>query len=444
MEKTAQNADANSGELPDNRHFGKFVMKEVLDKIGFGFGSQQFVNVLLFLSGASIFLVGVVNGIKTVLSVIASILAQEYNKKKSISKRVVGFCGIFFGFSFLFMAFGKFIDSPLVFSSALILGGISVVIYGDFSQNLFLIGRKKEILGKIAKYGLIITAASLLLSAFILDKYHDGSFIALTLLGKSIFIKIPGYLLAFEIAALSFIFSGYFLSSAADKAKGDAVQEKSSFSGFVSDAKQKFAEILKNRFLAALIIFNVVIGIVQTIGNSYYGIFIYQNFKNSYFGGFLNIAVVFLIGVFSSLIGYFIAKINIKSYGKMPMLAIGGLFLSSMPYAYYIGGNLALLTAGTILGVIGSSAIGIAINMFVIDLMREQDRRHYYTFSGVLSIIPYLALVPVFAYVAQVSMNFLFLILSAALLISTIAIMLLHKLLRKEMSKTQFAFFNRQ
>ena len=119
----------------------------------------------------------------------------------------------------------------------------------------------------------------------------------------------------------------------------------------------------------------------------------------------------------------------------MPMLAIGGVFLSSMPYAYYMGGNLALLTAGTILGVIGASAIGIAINMFVIEFMHEQDRRHYYVFSGLFSVIPYIVLVPVFSYAAQkYSLNLTFLILSAALITSTIAVLLLHKLLRKEIS----------
>ena len=139
-----KNANADFDELSDDRHFNKFIMKEMLDKIGFGFGSQQFINVLLFLSGASFFLVGIINGLKTALSILAAILAQEYNKFKRISKRAIGFSGIFFGFSFLFMAFGKFLDSPFIFSIALILGGISIVIYGDFSQNLFLIGKKKK------------------------------------------------------------------------------------------------------------------------------------------------------------------------------------------------------------------------------------------------------------------------------------------------------------
>src|SRR3989338_4911130 len=99
MGNAVQNASADADGLSDNRHFSKFVMKEALDKIGFGFGSQQFINVLLFLSGASIFLVGVVNGLKAALSIMVAVLAQEYNKKKRISKRVIGFSGIFFGFS---------------------------------------------------------------------------------------------------------------------------------------------------------------------------------------------------------------------------------------------------------------------------------------------------------------------------------------------------------
>ena len=271
------------------------------------------------------------------------------------------------------------------------------------------------------------------LSAFILDNYGDDSFFILNILGESFFIKLPGYLIVFEIAAISFIFSGYFLSLTKDRSESS--EETFSFSLPFLNMKQKLNEIFSNRFLPILITFNIIVGLVQVMGNSYYGIFIYQNYKNSYFGGFLNIAIVFLIGVFSSLIGYYITKINTRSYGPTSMLVIGGFFLSSMPLAYYIGGSLALLTAGTILGVIGASAIGISINMFVIEIMHEQDRRYYYIFNGLFSIIPYIILVPIFSYVAQkYSLNILFLVLSATLIISTIAVMLLHKLLAKELS----------
>ena len=418
-----------TNEISEKKNFKKFVLKEVLDKVGFGFGSQQFINVLLFLSGASLFLVGIVNGLKAVLSILFGILTAEYDRCKRISKRVIGLSGILFGFSFLFMAFGKFINSPFVFSIAVILSGISIVVYGDFSQKFFFIGKKKEILEKIAQYGLIITAMSLFLSALVMDKYAENSFFFLTVLGKSFIIKLPGYLIAFEIAAIAFILSGHFLASVGDDDVTSGNQF--SFSQLFSDIKQKLKGIFGNKFLLTLFMFSIVAGLVQVVGNSYYGIFIYQNFKNSNFGGFMNIAIVFLIGVFSSLIGYFITKLNTRSYGSISMILMGSLFLSLMPLAYFLGTSLAWLTAGTIMGVIGAAALGISTNMMIIENLQEQDRRYYYVSNGLLSIIPYLVLVPLFSYLAQLKgLNILFLILSIILVISTILVLFSYKITR--------------
>ena len=228
---------SSNSQNHESAHFRKFVMKEVLDKIGFGFGSQQFLNVLFYLSGASIFLVGIVNGLKSVISMLLGIFAQEYNKLRRISKRFIGFSGILFGFSFLFMAMGRFISSSLVFSAALLLSGISVVIYGEFSQNFFTIGKKREALENIAKYGLIMTAISLVSAAVILDNYKDSASLAFSAFGAAHTIRMPGYLIVFEIAAIPFILSGYFLSSVDDDTASQ--QNSFSFSEFFSGMKQK-------------------------------------------------------------------------------------------------------------------------------------------------------------------------------------------------------------
>lgn len=417
-------------DAPDDKHFKKFVMKEILDKIGFGFGSQQFVNVLLFLSGASLFLVGVVNGLKVVVSALIGILAQEYYKLRGISKRVIGFSGIFFGFSFLLMAFGKLSNSPLIFSIAVILSGISIVLYGDFSKNFFVVGKRKELLEKIAKYGLIVTAVSLFISAILLDKYDDASSSVLNILGRTFVIKMPGYVATFEISAIAFILSGYFLASMKEKVSQS--EGEFSLTWVFSNLKQASSNILKNRFLLILIIFNILVGLVQVIGNSYYGIFIYQNYKDSYFGGFLNIAIVFLIGVFSSLLGYFITKMNTKSYGPISMLVAGGLFLSLMPLVYYLGSDLAWLTAGTILGIIGASALGVSAGMLAIGLMNEAERKYFYALNGLFSIVPYLVFVPIFAFAAQrFGLNFLFLILSMIAAAATLFLLFSYILLKK-------------
>ncbi len=411
----------------EESHSKKFVIKKILDNIGFGFGSQQFVNVLLFLSGASLFAVGIVNGLKAILSIIVSIFLQEYNRVKKISKYIIGFSGIFFGFSFLLMAFAKLLNSPLIFSIAMLLSGISIVIYGDFSHKFFMFG-KRGILEKIAKYGLIVTAISLFLAAFILDRYKDGTLFILNIFGKSLLISLPGYIITFEIAAISFILSGYFLASI--KEPESSIEGKYNFNMFFSDLKLKSKKILKNKFLMILILFNIITGLIQVIGNSYYGIFIYQNYKNAYFGGFLNIAIVFVIGVFSSLIGYTITKINAKSYGPIFMLIIGSLFLSMMPLSYSIGKNLTWLTGGTILGIIGASALGVSSNMLTIGILNEDDRRYYYILNSLFSLIPYLILIPLLSYLTQaMGLNILFSFLGWLLILFTILSFILMKIL---------------
>ena len=56
-----------SSETDDDENFTKLTIKEVLDKTGFGFGSQQFINILFMLIGAPFLLIGIINGLKVIL-----------------------------------------------------------------------------------------------------------------------------------------------------------------------------------------------------------------------------------------------------------------------------------------------------------------------------------------------------------------------------------------
>ena len=42
-------------------------VKDILDKIGFGFGSQQLLNIIFMQTGASIFLIGLINILRVVV-----------------------------------------------------------------------------------------------------------------------------------------------------------------------------------------------------------------------------------------------------------------------------------------------------------------------------------------------------------------------------------------
>ena len=157
-------------------------------------------------------------------------------------------------------------------------------------------------------------------------------------------LRIYGYLIVFEIAAISFIAAGYILSHV--KNKSNQLKKQGNLKDETSDIhkeylsgplqlKDNFNFFIKNKILLLLIITNIVVSLVQIIGYSYFGIFIYQNFNNVMFGGFLNVAMVFLISVFSSLIGYFITKINARAYRKFPILIFGIIMIAFMPFIYY-------------------------------------------------------------------------------------------------------------
>src|SRR4030042_2080480 len=122
--------------------------KEIFDRIGYGFASVQFINILFNLAGAGFFLIGVINGLKTVLSLIISSFLQEYVKIKQISKKFMSKAGILFGISFLFIALAVVIKSLALFSVALLVGSIGVVTYGDLYSRLVEQALKKEKMSK--------------------------------------------------------------------------------------------------------------------------------------------------------------------------------------------------------------------------------------------------------------------------------------------------------
>jgi len=95
-------------------------IKELTDRIGYGSASQQFVNILFMLSGASFFFIGLFNGIKTVLVTLLSGFLEEYSKVKQVSKNLISTSGIVYGFSFLGMSIATVLKSPGFFAFSLI------------------------------------------------------------------------------------------------------------------------------------------------------------------------------------------------------------------------------------------------------------------------------------------------------------------------------------
>lgn len=402
---------------PDKRQKGtgfSLVAKEILDRVGYGFGSQQFVNILFFLTGASFLVIGLVNGAKVVLSTLSSFLIQRYSKVEDIGKKFIGMSGILFGFSFLLIGAAIFLRSVSLFSIAVLLGSISIVPYGEFYQKLVK-ERDRIYYKKLASYGLIVTAFSLFIAAYIMDMFPiTGIPVEFTILGNALSFRIYGYIIAFEATALSFIVAGYILSFIGMR---DGRVSKENFlenlSAFFEQVKQKASYFLKNRIILTIIIASALTSIIQTIGNSYYGIFVYTEFTDVGFGGFLNVAMVFLIAVFSSILGSMISKMNSKSYGKFPTLFFGTALMGVMPLSYYYNPSLITITIGTISGVIGAAMVGVANGLLTLDLIREKERDMYFSVYGMFIVISYIIFIPALAYFTHLfGLSSLFLLLT--------------------------------
>lgn len=393
-----------------------FILKEIFDKVGYGFGSQQWVNILFFLTGASFFVVGVVNGAKVILSALISIFVEQYSKVRGLSKKIIWRSAIIFGFAFLLISAAIFLKSPVLFALAILLGSISVVPYGNFYQRLIK-DKDRIYLKNIINYGLLITAASLFIGAYLMDKFPiTGVPLSFTLFGKLFSFRVYGYLIVFEITALSFILSGYILSfiKYEERSVKGAVLKQISLS--LKAIKEKMPYFVKNKVVLMLLIAGILTSVVQTIGNSYYGIFVYNKFNDVGFGGFLNVAMVFLVAIFSSFFGFMISKINSRAYGKFPTLVFGTLLIAVMPLSYYYKPSLVSVTMGTIVGVIGSAIVGVVSGLLTLDLIHENERRLYFSTYRVYTIISYIVLVPLFSYFAQTfGLSNLFLLLALVL-----------------------------
>jgi len=402
----------------ESKKIKKFFFKEFFDRISYGFGSQQFINILFSQTGASYFVIGIINGLRVILSVIIASFLDEYSKVRQISKRFIGITGIIFGFSFIFMAMARFLHSVPLFATALLIGSIGAVSYGELYQRLFRDTLKKErsrLLRNIAQYGLIITGASILLAGFLMDKFPAiGT--PISLFGFK--FRLFGYVIAFEIAAISSIISGYVLSFIKEK-KVKFIEKRSPLTQLeiqFNNIKDNLSVFVKNKVILILFVASIITGFVQTLGNSYYGIYIYETFKYGYFKGFTNVAVIFLIAIMTSFFAPFIARKNSREYGKFPMLVFGTLLMAIMPLTYYYNPNLISISIGTLIGFIGAAIVGVSHGFLTIDIMSEKERKAYFSTYSLLIIIPYLIIIPIGAYAAQVyGLRALFLILGLIL-----------------------------
>jgi hypothetical protein len=395
---------SKSDKCKENKSLSKrLALKEIFDRIGYGFVSHPFINILFSLTGASYFLIGLINGLRTVLSLLFSSFIREFSNVHIINKKFISRSGILYGFSFLVMSFAVVLRSPALYALAFLFGSLGIVAHGELYSRFIKGHLKKEHMGsflsKIGSYGMIITIISLLLSGYIMELFP--------LLGKEMFlpflgsVKIYGYLISFEITAFAFIFSGLTMSYVKQKIVSDA--KMYSFIGeFFTRYRIHSKFFLHNKPVLLLVLTTIITAVVQVLGNSFYGLFIYEHFKNQFLGGFLNVAIIFSISAVISFIGPMFTKILHKHIGISPMLVFGTLLSAMLPLSLAYNPNLVVVGISAALSILGASILGMAQGYFSHKLLSEEERRIYFSFIGVAAAIPILILTPIGAALASI------------------------------------------
>ena len=260
----------------------KFLTKEILDRIGYGLSSQQFLNILFVQSGASLFLVGLINGLKVIVSVIVSYILNQVQLSVRINRILMSIVGLFFGVSIFTLTIAIHRKSTTLFIISFVIATIIAVLYGTLYQDWFrenLEMRKRGFfLSRISYYGLGITGFSMLVGAALADRFSDSNRLAFELFGQS--LRLAGYAVVLIIAAVIFMVGAFLLLMINEKSS-KKVQGKP----IVMITAETWKEFTSNKVLFVLFISSAIISIVQTLATAYYGIFIYVRAKaTSHYG----------------------------------------------------------------------------------------------------------------------------------------------------------------
>jgi MFS family permease len=405
VEKPA--ADMRSRD--ERRNSFALSTREVFDRIGYGGATPQFVNILFWLSQQAhpyvLFIIGMLTGFKTLLSVVWSSIMQEYSKVHRVSKNTIAAAGIIFGFSFLFLAFGLLLRSIWLFSLSFLVGTIGVVAYGDlyqrFVQDTIRRERMSGFLRTIGTWGIIITALSLLLAGYLIDTFPMvGTSWSFTLFGHAFAMKIYGYLLAFEITAFSFILAGYVSSLVIDKREERKYPFWQFFREHYITVKGKMS-VFADKYVSLLLMGMLISGFLQIIITAYSGIFIYSIVVKQFDHPFLVLAVIYTIAILFSVTGPFFTKLIHKSTGLAPTLVFGSLLLALLPLTLVYNPSIIAITIALCFNVIGGAIIGFAQGLLAQKLMTEETRRSYFQAQSFVIIIPYIILIPLVAWYAN-------------------------------------------
>ncbi|MDD9954251.1 MAG: hypothetical protein OXR66_08015 [Candidatus Woesearchaeota archaeon] len=399
----------------DKRNSRLLATREVFDRIGYGAATPQFVNILFWLSATTypyiLFLIGVLNGLKTLLSICLSNALQEYNKLHKFDKNTISAAGVIFGFSFLLLAFSLTIRSKWLFAAGFLIGSIGVVAYGDLYRKFVHDTIKKERMGgflrSIANWGVLITAGMLLVSGWLLHMFPmQGT--KIVLFGHK--MQLFGYLVMFMITAITLILSGYMTSFLKDARE----QRTYPFIRFMKEhhyiMKSHLHVFWSNKHVTLLTLASLVSGILQIVIASYSGIAIYKLLDAQLGAPFMWLAIIYAIAVIASITGPFFTQQIHKSTGLAPTLVFGTLLMAILPFVLVFNTSILAVALGLVFYVIGSAIQGFGQGLIAKKLLKDDIRTQYFRAQSMALAIPYIVFIPVLAWIGNTSLNTIFLV----------------------------------
>jgi hypothetical protein len=411
----------------DERNERLLKKKYYLDKIGYGFSSTQFINILFSFTGASLLFIGIINGLKSFLNTFISTFIKEITEKREITKKIISISGLIFGFSFLMLALAVTIKQPILFAVSLLIGSIGVAAYGELFNNFLnkysKKGKLKRLSSKSTFKGLIIAAISMILAAGIIDlTLFGGDALTITILGEQLTQNMYGYLITFEITAFAFIISSYLFAKV--KIKQELIIRAIDYRAYCKNLIHKSKAFFKNKYLMILTLGMLFVSVFQSIINSYTGIYVYEHLRNEWLGGFMNVAVMYAIALLIAIIGPIITSRLNKTVGVVPMFVFGATLMALLPLTIvYNPYFYPAMVAANSLSVLGAALIGSAQGSLASKVLSLEDRQNFYSSAGFLSLIPFIILVSICAYIAQTTtLQYLFKVVGFGLIIFVVPI----------------------
>jgi MFS family permease len=238
------------------------------------------------------------------------------------------------------------------------------------------------------------------LAGFLFDKFPLDHATKIFFAGKA--LPLHGYLISFEITAISFILSGYVLYFFEENKNSSSNSNIIIFLfDYLKKIKSQFREFFNDKYLSLLLIASAITGVVQLLGNSYYGIFIYDHFKNVALGGFVNVAIILFAAIIVSFLGPAFSKYLNSKVGLAPALVFGSLLLALMPLVSAFNPEFMNVAVANTFSVLGAAILGAGQGLLVRKLLSEEQRKTFFASLSIMVIIPFIIMIPIGSWIAQ-------------------------------------------